>query len=275
MTDKKTTPSALSFELLEDVMELPRPAHEEIVSRALVFRIGPLVEYAYHNYEEAIDRLAPHGKTRAVASFSHALKTPGVSVANSNWSLQALPGLEFYRSPQTMTEVEDARWVAFCRRLMDAGQKAGLPKGFSQGLAGTFEEMTSNILEHSERPGSGLVGYQWREGEFEYVVADAGVGVLESLKQHADYSWLLDSGQALEVAVCDGESRYGREAHRGTGFHNLLYNIANRNSYVRFRSGDHSYTIDGTQTPSLKKTQSCSPFQGFLISIISRVPKTN
>lgn len=273
MTDKKTAPTALSFELLEDVMELPRPVHEEIVGRSHIVRIGPLVEYAFHDYESAAGRLASHADAQAVRALSDTVSRPGLSASSSNWSLHALPAMEFSRTPQVVNEVEDARWAAFCRRLMDAGLKAGLPRNLSQALAGTFEEMTSNLLEHSERPDSGVVGYQWREEEFEYVVADAGIGVLESLRQHTDYSWLLDSGQALEVAVCDGESRHGKDAHRGTGFHMLLYNIATRNSYVRFRSGDHSYTIDGTQTPPLKKTQSCAPFQGFLISIISRTPK--
>jgi hypothetical protein len=257
----------LSFDLLEDVMLLPPSKYEEIVGRATVLRIGPLVEYAFHHYEVAPATLRSRTDNQVVDSLLRVLTERMRSKADT--SMKARP-VEFFRSPQSPEGVEDPNWIAFCMRLIDAGVRAGLPKQFSQGLAGTFEEMTGNLLEHSERPESGVVGYAWRPGEFEYVVADAGIGVLDSLRQHQDYSWMADSGEALETAVCDGESRHGRRQLRGTGFHNLIYNIARRNSYLRFRSGDHSYTLDGTKSLPVKQLQHCAPFQGFLIAVVCR-----
>lgn len=257
----------LSFDLLEDVMLLPPSKYEEIVGRATVLRIGPLVEYAFHHYEHAAATLRSRADNQLVETLLHALagSTPGAA----DTSMRARP-VEFFRAPRMPEGVEDPNWIAFCMRLIDAGVKAGLPKQFAQGLAGTFEEMTGNLIEHSERSESGVVGYAWRRGEFEYVVTDAGIGVLNSLRQHPDYSWISDSGEALETAVCDGESRYGRKQFRGTGFHDLLYNIARRNSYLRFRSGDHSYALDGTKSLPVKQMQHCAHFQGFLISVVCR-----
>jgi hypothetical protein len=257
----------LSFDLLEDVMLLPSSKYEEIVERATILRIGPLIEYAFHHYEDAAGHLRSRSDSQAVNSLLNML---GAGTRAINDTSMKARHVEFFRAPQSPEGVEDPNWIAFCMRLIDAGVKAGLPKQFSQGLAGTFEEMTGNLLEHSERAESGVVGYTWRPGEFEYVVADAGIGVLDSLRQHPDYSWIADCGEALETAVCDGESRHGRKQLRGTGFHDLICNIARRNSYLRFRSGDHSYSLDGTKSLPVKQLQHCAPFQGFLISAVCR-----
>lgn len=267
VSQKKITPSYLNFELLEDVMSMASPQREQIIERASTFRIGPLVEYVSYEHSSIDQYLNSHLSNQVVNAFIQASKLSSLMQAAKDSSLQAKK-VEFFRSPQIKSQYDDGRWIAFCRRLEDAGIKAGLSKEFSQGLAGTFGEMTSNILEHSENPESGIVGYSWREREFEYVVADAGIGVLESLRQHPDYDWLVDSGQALETAVQDGESRFGHKGGRGTGFHLLLCNIADRNSYLRFRSGDHSYVLDGTHGTPRKEIRPGFPFQGFLISIV-------
>jgi len=272
---KPESRTILSFELLEDVMALPSQASERLIGEAHIVRIGPLVEYAYHDWETLTRRLESIGQCQSptVNSLAQVVRALELSRFNNSLSFETTAFVEFCPTPQTAAEVDDPHWIAFCQRLMNAGMKAGLSKKFAQGLVGTMEEMTSNILEHSECASSGIVGYRWIPDEFEYVVADSGIGVMTSLMKHPDYSWLEDAGQALEVAVSDGESRYGKAAHRGTGFHYLLYNIASRDSYVRFRSGDHCYSIDGTVQPILKKTYSCPPFDGFLISLVTKTEK--
>ena len=135
--------------------------------------------------------------------------------------------------------------------------------------------MTSNIVDHSQRADTGLVGYRWSSTEFEYVVADSGIGVLSSLRKNSDYSNLADSGQALEIAIQEGESRHGRNVGHGGGFRHLLNNIANRNSYLRFRSGDHNLVIDGTRIPVTWKIQRCQPLEGFVISVVSKKSPDN
>ena len=269
LSAENTKQTYLSFDLLEDVMNLPPQKYEEIVQHAVVVRIGPLVEYAYHHYGSATKQLSQLTNNQAVNSLTNILRGSNRSRAAVDTSIKPR-SIEFFKCPQTNEEVEDPNWMAFCLRLMYAGMEAGLSKEFSQALTGTFGEMTGNLQEHSEEPQTGVVGYRYSTGEFEYVVADAGIGVLESLRGHSDYSWLSDSGEALETAVSSGESRHGRRQLRGFGFDRLMYNIAQRNSYLRFRSGDHSYSIDGTRPTPLKKTQHCAHFQGFLICVISR-----
>lgn len=262
----------LNFELLEDVMLLPSSESEHIVEQATILRIGPLVEYAYHHYEDLENHLRSRSNNQAVNSLLDALAGHRRSVPDTSIIARSI---EFARAPQTPEDVEDPNWIAFCLRLADAGVKAGLSKQFAQALAGTFEEMSGNLMDHSRRQETGLVGYMWRRGEFEYVVADAGIGVLRSLLQHPDYSFLTDSGEALETAISDGESCHGRDQQRGSGFNKLVFNIAQRNSYLRFRSGDHSHSIDGTLPIPLRRTAPCAPLEGFLISVISKAKNTH
>jgi len=47
----------LTFEMLEDVMSLPYAERERYIERAGVLRIGPLTEYAFHDYDNAEDVL--------------------------------------------------------------------------------------------------------------------------------------------------------------------------------------------------------------------------
>jgi hypothetical protein len=177
--------------------------------------------------------------------------------------------LEFFKVPEQKTDFNNPGWIAFRRRLQVAGERAGFPKSFAGELAGTFGEMVSNLAEHSERSETGVVGYRWDENEFEYVVADQGIGVLESLRQHDDFkNKVTDYDQALTTALTQGASRYGLEAKRGKGFDTLVLNIANRNSCLRFRSGDRSHIIDGRTSPPTRTTYTCTPYQGFLISVL-------
>ncbi|MFY9571740.1 MAG: hypothetical protein WAV20_10110 [Blastocatellia bacterium] len=106
--------------------------------------------------------------------------------------------------------------------------------------------------------------------EFEYVVADSGIGVLRSLRKNPHYAYLSEHAQALHTALQDGESRYGHNVGRGLGFRDLVKNIANRNSFLRFRSGDQGLMIDGTQNPPVWYTRRSQSFNGLLISIVSR-----
>jgi len=54
-----------------------------------------------------------------------------------------------------------------------------------------------------------------------------------------------NKSQALKLALTDGVSRYGPESGRGLGPRPLFRGLANLNSMLRFRSGDHALTIEG------------------------------
>jgi hypothetical protein len=129
-------------------------------------------------------------------------------------------------------------------------------------------EIYDNLFEHSGAVATGLVVFRSYPSSFEFAVADSGVGVLASLKTNIEYSTLRDEGEALQCALTDGESRFGRAARRGTGFSQLFKSLASLNAALRFRSGDHALLIEG-KTPTLvnaltaKKPRSL----GFLASV--------
>lgn len=256
----------LTFKLLDDVMLLPSDRYKPLINNARVHRIGPLIEYAYHHYDE------PDKYFRPICDLGRYFESRFQSIKLNQVARDVsvtAKAVEFFSPPTTIEDAEEDNWMRFCRRLEDAAMRAGLPKEFAYALAGTFGEMTSNLIEHSNEPGTGLVGYRWHRGEFEYTVADAGLGVLASLRSHPDFAWIADSGEALEQAASDGVSRFGLKSHRGTGFHSLVFNIANRNSYLRFRSGDHVYTIDGIHGFPQKQIRPCGQLPGLLISVVS------
>lgn len=269
---KRGVPLVLSFELLEDVMDLTPEESERHVGQAAVVRIGPVVEYAYYDYGRAVARLSDLAAAPAAAAFAAALASPGPGRGAGSPSVRPR-AVEFCRAPRDPEETDDPAWAAFLIRMERAGVRAGLARTFAQALVGTCGEMADNVLLHSGSPGTGLVGYRWAAREFEYVVADAGVGVLESLRTNPRYSWLADSGQALETAVADGETRYGSGSGHGLGFSDLTHNIASRGSYLRFRSGDHAHVLDGTRARMERRTLPCAPFGGFLISVVCRPPR--
>jgi hypothetical protein len=262
----------LTFEFLEDIMNLPRQEYEEKINNAQIVRISPLIEYTFHHYGDHTLLLMKHSPAKEVKFLNQIVNLPNLLHLPQNTSLEAQQ-LEYFKPPQDYNEFDDYRWNAFLKRFENAATKAGLEHNFAQALTGTLYEMVSNVNEHSEKPETALVGYRWKSAEFEYVIADAGIGVLSSLRKHLDYQFLSDSGDALKTAVTKGESRHGRSERRGQGFEILLNNIACRNSYLRFRSGDHSLTIDGTQFPIRRNIDQCAPFQGFLISVVCKLPK--
>lgn len=273
MTDdvRPASRSYLTFGLLDGLAARSRAELEAHVERTAVRRIGPLVEFAYLDYRNATERLRVPNDSQTIESLSTTLAKPNINHFHLATSLSP-NHFEFIRGFQTEAEADDLRWMTFCKRLECAAASAGLGDQFAKALTGTVEEMTSNVLEHSEHAETSIVGYRWSQREFEYVVADSGIGVLQSLRKNSYYSHLEDAGKALETAVQEGESRRGHNVGHGLGFRDLLNNIANRNSYLRFRSGNYALVIDGTQSPPMWETKACLPLTGFLISIVSKTP---
>jgi len=257
----------LDYDLLEDAMNLPEDRQNEIFADITLSKIGPLIEYLYQTNKNKIS-LFNSTQSPFIEKLNKILWLKNLHQQPLNTNLTAQTE-EFCKCCQSDSEYENAKWFAFCQRLKDAAQKSGLPENFAKALAGTFEEMAGNVTEHSEATDTGIAGYRWSPGEFEYVVADSGIGVLNSLRKNDKYDYLIDYGQALEVALQDGQTMK-TEPGSELGFHGLLRNIANLNSYLRFRSGDHYHMIDGTDTTLQRKTKACTFMNGFLISVICK-----
>ena len=161
------------------------------------------------------------------------------------------------------------QWFKFVQSVKDAVKTAGFPHE-SEGLfAAGIGELVNNIAEHSERGCTGYVVLSAVEnGVFEFVVADKGIGVLESLRTNPNYSAVSDSGMALEEILKPGVSRHINEADRGNGFKNVVNGLANLGNTMRFRSGDHARVYARSDLANLKvHTAQKSRVEGFLITV--------
>lgn len=142
-------------------------------------------------------------------------------------------------------------WFGFIMRAKKAASNVGFDRRTVNGITGALEEFRSNISEHSENPESGYAAFLGGEGTFEFVVGDAGVGVLNSLKRKEEYSNLSDHGEALRLALTEGITRHN-DVGRGNGFRPLLVGLANIAGHVRFRSGDNSYEINKVSNEEIR-----------------------
>jgi anti-sigma regulatory factor (Ser/Thr protein kinase) len=175
----------------------------------------------------------------------------------------------FIRAVRTGAD-DQAQLTAF---LMDALQAArdvaGLPGKTPGQLAGAMEELENNIHEHSGAAETGLLAFRAAKGVFEFVAADRGIGVTKSLRSCSAYADLSDHGDALSAALTDGTSRFGdTEPSRGHGFRPIFIGLMNLNGSLRFRSGDHALTMDGT-SPTLATAHIAQKpeIDGFLASV--------
>ena len=151
----------------------------------------------------------------------------------------------------TALKAEDSGiWMSFALAAQKAARTVGFSRRVSASLAASMDEFHSNVSEHSQSPYSELAAFQARQGRFEFVVADRGIGVLASLRSGTDYAHLGDHGEALQLALSEGVSRFGFKSERGYGFRPLFVGLANLNGNLRFRSGDHALSIDG-RSPTL------------------------
>ncbi len=143
-----------------------------------------------------------------------------------------------------------------------ASRTAGFAGIISAKLVAALEEMESNIHEHSQAVDTGVVCFRAADGIFEFVVADGGIGILNSLRQCAAFASLQDHGRALECALAEGNSRLGVGIGRGLGFRQVFLSLLDMQGTLRFRSGDHALVMNGI-SPNEK------------ISVIAQKPRLN
>lgn len=275
MASQQNTHEVLSFHVVDDITNVS-PEQISLAEKALhqmtSEQIGPLVEYLL------LRKLHPHLPSLATLNQSEVLSVLKHFTEDRhfppNLSLNA-NSVEFLPTPRCVADVARPEWTAYCKRLEEAGKRAGFPSLTAQGIVGAFREMTDNVLLHSECPATGVSGYRWTPGELEYVVADSGVGVLASLRTCPEYQHVTDSGQALLIALSEGATRYGHGSGHGTGFAQVFVSLANLFGSLRFRSGNHSLEIEGI-SPSLPVAQlrQRANIAGLLVSVCCRSRRT-
>ena len=236
-----------TFEVTDDLLwqaETGRLLGRGAISVGRSGQIGPLVELAI------AARAAPtaYASVTATPPFFEHVRQGLVSGRITGGGARDIAGV--FPLARLDPAGDDTHWHQWASHAENAAVAAGLARGFVGGLMGSLGELQENVYQHSSRPETGLVAYAAVNGAFEFVVADAGMGVLASLRQNPEFAQLADSGEALSVAVSDGASRHGRGSGRGYGIGQLFRALAHDSAELRFRSGDHTLRLWG-DAPSL------------------------
>lgn len=207
-------------------------------------RIGPLVEMvmARSQYTDAYKNLVFD------VPFAELLSEAALQGRITGLDFQSKYGVFPLRS---YSEKDQGEWILWLKHAELAAIGEGIPRDFAKALIGALMEMQDNIFLHSQHPETGLIAFAAANKGFEFVVADAGVGVLESLHQNPEFAALSDAGSALKIALEDGNSRLARSTGHGYGIGQLFRALAGHNGDLRFRSDDYVLTISG-DSPSLQ-----------------------
>ena len=154
--------------------------------------------------------------------------------------------------------------------------KAALAAGFTGTaalLVAAMGELIGNVIDHSEALDSGVALFVTQSGQFEFVIADCGVGARASLIRNPEYASLSDEGSALQAMIEPGVSRFARETGHGNGFRPIFEKLANMTGHLRFRSGDHALTLDGRFGDRVARQLAQKPrLRGVFVAVSCRTP---
>lgn len=230
-------------------------------------RIGPLVEFAMARrcYPDAYKAVS--FEPRFVTMVDQALDQRLIT----GTGMRDIAGV-FPLSLHDPAGNDQSRWDQWAKHAENAAASHNLPRRLVEGLLGALGELQDNVYAHSQRIETGLVAYAVSKGAFEFVVADAGIGVLASLKQNPEFAAIENSGQAMRAALSDGASRFGRESGHGYGIGQLFRALAHERGDLRFRSGDHVLTLSGDNLSLTGKLEVAekAALPGFVVSVLCR-----
>lgn len=238
-------------------------SNSELGTTLIPNRIGPLLEL-FHLFLGG--RLGHPHKLLSLNSATHFLEA--LEQQMEYWFASAYQDTGFIRAVRRDID-GDSRLTGFLMKAKRASQDiAGLSAVASGKMVAAMGELENNIHEHSEAPETGVLAYKAEPGAFEFVAVDCGIGVLHSLRRCAEFAALPDDGKALEAALTDGISRHGLRSNHGHGFRPIFTGLVNLRGELRFRSGDHALTMDGT-SPTLAKSRITqkAPIDGFFACV--------
>lgn len=264
-----TEPQELTQEVANGVLAALRKGrvHRDSIHNLVVaHEIGPALELGLAVAEGL--RLPPWSAGPTLVAFTDALRR-----GRRLWTSRTGRGVGFYRTLEEPETRDETHYTVFRARAQQAAEASGFPKRTAQALVGAMGEIEGNIYEHSGLHQSGILAFQGGPNIFTFVVADAGMGALASLRQSPQFRTLDDHGDALRLALTDGVSRLSHlDPARGMGFHDLFVGLASLRGSLRFASGDHALIIDGA-SPSLASHRLIQKEQsrGFVASVICRL----
>lgn len=143
-------------------------------------------------------------------------------------------------------------------------------------LVAAMGELIGNVIDHSEVTTTGVALFVARPKEFEFVVADAGIGALSSLIKNPEQAHLQDESAALAAMVETGISRFKRGSGHGNGFRPIFERLADMTGELRFRSGDYALSLDGRFGNRIGRQLAQKPrIAGFFAAVTCRVSGQN
>lgn len=239
----------LDFRALDDVAfaaERGKLANIPATYRLRADRIGPLLELL-HLQRSGLLTSNPHwleaGDLADLLAVIIAGQATWASDGDTRLSMMKLP-------PLAMSN----EWTAFAMEARRAAVFAGFDMSWAGQLIAAIRELENNVRDHSGAVESAYIAVRASAGIFEFVVADEGKGVLETLREATDFANLTSDGDALRATLSEGVSRFGVNKGRGFGYAPLFTGLVNRRATLRFRSGCGSLVMDGI-TPALPSAQ--------------------
>lgn len=263
----------LTFDHLTDIalaVQKGRVSADGELGRLMVGDLGPFVEMwlRLDAWKLKLSQLPTLAKSQFGLSLEQSLSRATPSLRD-----HADGAVGFLKLSATSGQPPDIEFTQLGLRAKRAATEVGIPDLAAASLVGAMKELRDNVVEHSRRPHSGLIAFRTTGGRFEFCVADAGKGVLASLRENPKYAALADSGQALRVALTDGESRFGSGSDRGYGFHDLFRALQKLQGVVHFESGDHRLAHNGlSPTVGELNLAQCADLTGFLVSVTCLTP---
>jgi len=180
-------------------------------------------------------------------------------------SLQPIP-IDFTAIPRELSAIP--AWTAFVKRAEVTAREVGFANEVAAGIAGAIQELADNVVRHSEVPDSGMAGFANSNGTFEYIIADAGVGMLQSLRNAPEFASLRDDLEALPLAITPGVSRFGRGSGFGYGFRAVFLPLRAAVGKIRLRSGSAVLSVEGSSIrPDLARCSQRPHHQGVVVSV--------
>lgn len=205
-----------------------------LVTSALPGSIGPIVELDWMRTQQTrLPAISSLPRTKRSQAYLRSIANPGpVIIRDGNRQVGFVQVSWDHKA-------DDPDFYSFCSAGERAAREAGIDKTIAVKLIAGLQELEDNIHLHSENSASGLLGFTAMPGEFEFVVADKGIGILQSLRKNSAFHNFIDHGEAIDAAVREGASRYGPRSGHANGFRAVITGLYNLRCLLRFRSGDH------------------------------------
>jgi hypothetical protein len=226
-------PIDLTFDLAEEIAEIGSSEADvlaDILQRLRTPSLAPTIRLAnITGAGVSFLRTLAATSPRASATWSAIAGADGgsTSLDPAPWEVVRVPPGGGHKNPL---------WDAFVWRLRRGAADAGTPAQFCNAFAHAMIELAENVIEHSERPSTGLAYYETLPDRFEFGVADSGIGVLASLQHNPTYAHLSDDLAAIRKSIEEGVSRFD-EPGRGWGFRTIFRALRNSYSNAVIRSG--------------------------------------